>query len=140
MGQVGLLAEPTGDPLSDLSVHLSLQRLRAPEGELGPQGFLPGGHLGVDLRADREGVELPRFQLADDEVGEGVVPRREVLAHPARARSDMKEFADRPTPDVVRIPVADLPEETAEARIAERPLPEPRGIARARGGPDPVRG
>src|SRR5438309_11573871 len=52
----------------------------------------------------------------------------------------MKEFADRPTPDVVRIPVADLPEETAEARIAERPLPEPRGIDRARGGQDLVPG
>src|SRR5438309_3874358 len=52
----------------------------------------------------------------------------------------MKEFADRPTPDVVRIPVADLPEETAEARIAERPLPEPRGIDRARGGQDLVHG
>src|SRR5436853_4241638 len=138
MGQVGLLAEPVGDPLSDLSVHLGLQRLRASEGELGPQGFLPGGHLGVDLRADGEGVELPRFQLADDQIGEGVVPRREVLAHPARARIDMEELADRPTPDVVRIPVTDLPEETAEARIAERPLPEPRGIDRASGGQDLV--
>src|SRR5439155_20602537 len=97
----------------------------ASEGKLGPQGFLPRGDVGVDLRADREGVALPRFELADDEVGEGVVPRREVLAHPARARSDVEEFADRPTPDVVRIPVADLPEQTAEARIAERAVAEP---------------
>src|SRR5207247_8969611 len=108
--------------------------------ELGPQGLLPRGNLGVDLRADGEGVELPRFQLADDEVGKGVVPRREVLANPARARIDMEEFADRPTPDVVRIPVADLPEETAEARIAERAVAEPRRIDGASGGQDLVHG
>src|SRR5207249_10175161 len=69
-----------------------------------------------------------------------VVPRREVLANPARARIDMEEFADRPTPDVVRIPVADLPEETAEARIAERAVAEPRRIDGASGGQDLVHG
>ena len=52
----------------------------------------------------------------------------------------MEEFADRPTPDVVRVPVADLPEETAEARIAERAVAEPRRIDRASGGQDLVHG
>src|SRR5436853_409072 len=61
-------------------------------------------------------------------------------ADPARARIDLEEFADRPTPDVGRIPVADLPEETAEARIAERAVAEPRRIDGASGGQDLVHG
>src|SRR5207247_8719006 len=77
---------------------------------------------------------------ADDEVGEGDVTRRGVRAHPAGARIDMEEIADRPTADVVRIPVADLPEETAEARMAERAVAEPRRIDGASGGQDLVHG
>src|SRR5207244_7579914 len=52
----------------------------------------------------------------------------------------MEELAHRPTPDVVRKPVADLPEQTAEARIAERAVAEPRRIDGASGEQDLVHG
>src|SRR5213594_3938895 len=104
--------------LSDLAVDLGLQRLRARQSELGPERFLPRGHLEIDLRSDPERLELPGLELPCHEGREVVVPTCEAIAHPARSLPIHGNPPDRSAPLLVREAMAESPEETTEAGIA----------------------
>src|SRR5438128_1047794 len=104
--------------LSDLAVDLGLQRLRARQSELGPERFLPPGHLEIDLRSDPERLELPGLELPCHEGREVVVPTCEAIAHPARSLPIHGNPPDRSAPLLVREAMAESPEETTEAGIA----------------------
>src|SRR6266540_2489694 len=134
------IAEPLRDALPDFAVHLRFQRLWRGEPEVGPKRLLPGGDLRIDSRADAESVVLPGLELSRDEVREGVTAGRQPRAHPARPGGVACDLPDRPAPFLVRMPMADLAEEAAEAGVAERPIPELRPIDRASGGEDLVHG
>src|SRR2546426_1185540 len=137
---VRFLPNPFGDPLSDFPVHLGFQRFRAREPELRPEGFLPRGDLGIDLRSDPKRVELPRLELARDEVREAVVPGREPIADPAWTDPDLRDIPDRAAPFLVRVSMANFPEQSAQARIAQRPLGELRPVDGGGCGDDLVHG
>src|SRR6266540_2492137 len=139
-GQVRFLADPLRDALPDFAVHLRFQRLWRGEPEVGPKRLLPGGDLRIDSRADAESVVLPGLELSRDEVREGVVAGRQPRAHPARPGGVACDLPDRPAPFLVRMPVADLAEEAAEAGVAQHPIAELRPIDRASGGEDLVHG
>src|SRR3989442_16041277 len=104
--------------LSDFAVDLGLQRLRACQGELGPERFLPRGHLEIDLGSDPERLELPRLELSRNECCEVVVPTCEAIADPARSLPIHGNPPDRSAPLLVREAMAESPEETTEAGIA----------------------
>src|SRR3989454_656210 len=137
---VRFLPNPFGDPLSDFSVHLGFQRFRAREPELRPEGFLPRGDLGIDFRSDPKRVELPRLELARDEVRQTVVPGRESIADPAWTDPDLRDIPDRAAPFLVRVSMANFPEQSAQARIAQRPLGELRPVDGGGCGDDLVHG
>src|SRR2546426_454309 len=112
------------DPLSDLAVHLGLQRLRARQSELGPQRFLSRGHLEIDLRSDPERLELPGLELSGREGRKVVVPTREATADPARSLAIHGNLPNRAAPLLVRQAVAESAEEAAKACITEGPISE----------------
>ena len=127
----GVPVVPGGqDPLPDLAVHLGLEGFRSGKAELGPQRLFARGHLRIDSRADPEAVVLPRLELANDEVRELVVPGRQPRAGPARPTPMAGDVPDHPAPLLVRVSVADLPEETPQASVAERSLAELRPVDR----------
>src|SRR2546426_3065832 len=101
--------------LSDFAVDLGLQRLRACQGELGPERFLPRGHLEIDLGSDPERLELPRLELSRNEGREVVVPTGEAAADPARSVRDHRDLSRRAAPVLVRQAMAESPKEAAKA-------------------------
>src|SRR5437867_8726000 len=113
--QRGLLSDEIRYALSDLPIDLGLQRLRASQTELGPQRLLAGRDLEIDLRSDPERLELPRLERSGHEGREIVVPIGEALANPARALRDPRDLSHRMAPSLIREPVAEFPEEAAEA-------------------------
>src|SRR5205823_33863 len=122
MREVRFLPKAVRDDLANLPVHLRLQRLRTRGPEVGPEDLFASGNLWVDLRADREGIELPRLELPHDKVGEVGVPCREADAKPARALLQSRLAADGSPSCLVRVSVTDLSEEAAEAGVAQRPV------------------
>src|SRR3990170_2702391 len=131
--EVRLLPREVGDPLADLPVELRLHRLRLGDAELRPEGLLPRLQLRIDLRPDHEGPVLPGLEGPGRDPREVVEAVEQALAQAAYAFRQADLRTDRAAALRVRVAVADLAEEPAEAGVAEGPLPELRPVHAPRG-------
>src|SRR5713101_1264016 len=138
--QRGFLPNQVGHAFPDFAVDLRLDRFRARQGKLGPQGLFPRRELEIDLRADPERLEFPGLEFSSHEFREVIVPRRKPTADPACLTRDARDPSDRVSTLRVRQAMSKFPEESAEARIAQAPLTERAPVDGAGCGEDLVHG